>query len=214
MRVYNREECSFNKNISIMKFDNILKLIIPSFIIMFLVSSCGPSVTTTKKEPVDMDNYNSFAWLPSKEEIDNPNYDTELVYSTIVNEVNREMRAEGYSVDKDNPDLLVNVKTMFDVETETVRDPLYGSYAYTYPYTYVDPFYEPYYYTGYTNVPRVVGYDVDQVAYTEGTFVIDLIDAETREVVWRGWVDDRILPSNLKNEIGNYVEEIFEEFPS
>ena len=193
---------------------NILKTVIPSLLLFFLISSCGPTVNTAKKAPVDLDTYDTFAWLPSKEEIKNPNYNDELVYTTIVDAVNTQMRQEGYSVEKQSPDILVNVKTMFDKETETVSDPVYASYDYVYPYTYVDPFYEPYYYTGYADVPRVVGYDVDQITYTEGTFVIDLIDAETNKVVWRGWANDRIAPENLNSEIRNYVQEIFEEFPS
>lgn len=174
----------------------------------------GPSVTTTKKADVDLNQYNSFAWLPSKEEIDNPNYNTELVYSTIIDEVNEEMRQKGYEVNQDNPDLLVKVNTMFSEETERVREPVYSNYNYVYPYSYVDQFYRPYYYRGYANFPRVVGYDVDHIHYTEGTFVIDLIDADTRRIVWRGWANDRVDPGVIITEIDEYVEEIFEEFPT
>lgn len=197
-----------------MKSHNKIFSLLTALILMVFITSCGPSVTTTKKANVDLNDYNSFAWLPSKKQIDNENYNTDLVYSTIVNEVNQELNAEGYRIDKRNPDLLVKVNVMFDRESSTVTEPVYATYDYVYPYTYVDPFYEPYYYTSYANIPRVIGYDVDQVQYTEGTFVIDIIDAKTNNIVWRGWTNDRIQPSDLKNEINNYVQEIFEEFPS
>jgi hypothetical protein len=58
-----------------------------------------------------------------------------------------------------------------------------------------------------------VGYDVDQITYTEGTFVIDIIDAKKDQVIWRGWSQDRVAPENLKLEIANYVDEIFDEYP-
>lgn len=171
-------------------------------------------MTTQKTQPVDLDKYDTYAWLPSKDNLEDENYNEELLYSTIVSEVNQNMQSVGYDLERQNPDLLVKVSTMFDRETTRTTDPIYATYTYNYPTTYIDPFYEPYYYYDYASVPRVVGYDVDEVAYTEGTFVIDLIDSETNNIVWRGWVEEAIQPENLRSEIRNYVEEVFEEYPS
>jgi hypothetical protein len=187
--------------------------IVPAFLMLFLLGSCGPTVKTTKTARVDLSKYQSFAWLPTKEDIKNPDYNNELVLNTILAEVNTEMRDHGYRMDQDDPDLLLKVKTMFDKETETVRNPVYGNYTYSYPYRTVNSYYDPYYYRGYSRVSRVVGYDVDQITYTEGTFVIDIIDAKKDQVIWRGWSQDRVAPENLKLEIANYVDEIFDEYP-
>lgn len=64
----------------------------------------------------------------------------------------------------------------------------------------------PFGYSGYSHI------DVDQ--YEEGTFVIDIIDAESSELVWRGAYTKRLgwsAPSD--EEVQKIVGEILAQFP-
>ncbi|NNF27946.1 MAG: DUF4136 domain-containing protein [Gemmatimonadetes bacterium] len=75
-------------------------------------------------------------------------------------------------------------------------------------------------------VDRQAGYDVGRplegsevVQYQEGTFLVDVADAETREILWRGWaqadveaaLDD---PSRMRSLVAEAVAQMFEAFPS
>lgn len=181
--------------------------------LLFLVN-CGPTVTTTKTADVNLNNYKTYAWLPNGDSVESNRYDSKQLNEAIVSEVNKEMELRGFTLDRSNPDLLVLVHTMFDEETNVVRDPIYASYDYYAPNMYLDPYYNDYYYYDYNTVTRVVGYDIDKIQYTEGTLAIDLIDKKTNNVVWRGRADGYVEPMNLRTEVQNYVEEIFEEYPS
>lgn len=181
--------------------------------IVFL-AGCGPKIETNKLSEVDLDKYNTYAWLPDGDSITNPKYQNLGLNEAIINEVNQNMQEEGYTLDRDNPDLLILTHTMFNTDTDIVKDPVYTTYTYYEPGFYTGRYYSPYYYTDYASVTRLSGYDIDQVQYTEGRVVIDLIDREKNQVVWRGIADDYIEPINVQDEVRNYVEAIFDEFPS
>ncbi|MFP4092192.1 MAG: DUF4136 domain-containing protein [Cyclobacteriaceae bacterium] len=40
-----------------------------------------------------------------------------------------------------------------------------------------------------------------------------MIDAETNEIVWRGWAEESISPDNFEDEVEDYVDDIFDEYP-
>lgn len=80
---------------------------------------------------------------------------------------------------------------------------------------------------------RVQVYDTDQMAgysstdypagpevfeYEEGTFLVDIADAETKEILWRGWavadVDAALVdPDQMTELLKESVKKMFEEFP-
>lgn len=56
------------------------------------------------------------------------------------------------------------------------------------------------------------------VQYEEGTFLIDIADAESQEVLWRGWVQMDITSALvdgrvMEDRINKAVEKMFETFP-
>jgi hypothetical protein len=78
---------------------------------------------------------------------------------------------------------------------------MYGGWAWRfYPWGYA-PF--PYgYWNGYNRT------------YTEGTLIIDAIDAETNQLIWRGSISGAIdNPENLHKKVMKAVEIIFRKFP-
>lgn len=181
--------------------------------ILWLATACGPKVTTKSMTNRNINTYNTYAWLPDNDSIQNKDYNNRLVHQTIIEEVNKRMLREGFNLDRENPELLVLVHTMFDEETDVSRRPVYSTYDYYGPGFYMGSYYQPYYYYNYSSVPRVIGYDVDVVTYTEGTLVIDFIDARTNQLVWRGTAEGIIEPINVEAEIANYVDEIYDDFP-
>lgn len=157
--------------------------------------------------------YSTYAWLPNNDSIENPVYNDRTVQQSIITEVNERMAREGYRLNRRRPDLLVRVHTMFDEQEDVIREPVYASYAYYFPPFYLSPYYSNYYYFNYTTVPRIVGYDVETVTYTVGTIVIDLIDAKTSKLVWRGTAEGTIEPLDVEDEVADYVDAIYNKFP-
>lgn len=180
-------------------------------LLLLSLAGCSPAVYTDKAADANFGTYETYAILPSGQNTG----DNTIYTEKIINEVDQEMRARGYVLDTQNPDLLVNVKTMYEEEQELVTT---GYYPATYDY-YTTGFYEPttlepYYYTGYTGIPEVTGPDIRSVEYTEGTFVVDVIEAKgENEIIWRGWSETPVDPENLDQSIRDYVDNIFDEYP-
>ena len=179
-----------------------------------IIFSCGPRVSTQKTTNKDLSIYNSFAYLPNANvSAQNLNMDTEDVSRAVIESVNTNLRQAGYNLDRQNPDLLVLISTETDTEVATTTDPVYATYPYTTGVRTVNPLYNNYYYGGYTGYNNIVGYDTDSYAYEEGTVVINLVDRETRNTVWKGVASESLSGQSNIQGIRDLVNAIFEEYP-
>ncbi|MCP9200090.1 DUF4136 domain-containing protein [Gramella sp. GC03-9] len=184
------------------------------FIMALTLIGCGPRVNTSQPTEVNLGKYDSFAYLPNTNaEVENRNYNDEEVNATIVDVINKNLKQEGYALDRENPDLLVLVSTKVDQEVARDVDPAYATYPYTTGVTAVNSYYEPYYYYGYTNYNSVVGYNTDTYSYEEGTLVVQLVDSETKNTVWRGVASNDIYNQTTVGGIQDMVNDIFKEYP-
>ena len=105
---------------------------------------------------------------------------------------------------EDTPDILVAYDIAVDTAQLVGQDfnlpPGYG-YAYWYGYRY------RYSHAGLPNYRDIRRFDI-------GTLVIDLIDPNTNELIWRGWVDSDIDPAALEDSyIPVVVANIMSQFP-
>lgn len=186
-----------------------------AYLMIFLLAcACGPTVQTSKTAEVDLSAYDSFAYLPNSN-VDMPGkaYADEDVNQMILNTINSQMREEGYTVDRDNPDLLVLLSVSTDTETTTSTNPVYIRYPYTaYPNAGITPYYNGVYYNEYAGY-NVVGYDTNRYRYQEGTLIVDLIDRESKEIVWTGISTDGIYDTSETAKIRQMARAIFEKFP-
>ena len=56
--------------------------------------------------------------------------------------------------------------------------------------------------------------DVQVHTYTEGTLVLDMIEAEKKELVWRGWVTALVQPGGVSEEkIHKSIRKLLKKFP-
>ena len=181
--------------------------------LVFLVTACGPSVTTTKKNNADLSDYESFAYLPNSNFDDLSKFETDnKVGLSIINSVNEKMKDLGYALDRSNPDLLVILSTNTDSEKTVSKDPVYATYPAYYNTRYsVSPYYQNNYYYGYNTYTDVVGYNTDVDTYQEGTLILHLVDSETKNVVWKGQASDAIFQQNETQAIAGFVDDMFQE---
>jgi len=191
-----------------------IKLLSIFILLAIFVSSCGARVETIRPNEANLSNYKTFAYLPnSNDQLSNKSYSNLTVNTTVVDAINMNMKKEGYTLDRDNPDLLVLVSTKTNLETETTTDPVYATYPYSYPVSSISPYYSSYYYRGYSTFTNVVGYDTDKYTYKEGTVVVDIIDKKTKKTLWKGISSKNIYNESERAAIIGLIDQIFDEYP-
>ncbi|QLG44986.1 DUF4136 domain-containing protein [Costertonia aggregata] len=182
-----------------------------AFTLMF---SCGPTVSTTKTTNKNLGAYETFAYLPNTnfEVPDNIDGQRDKVAKSIITAMNNNMMEAGYSIDTENPDMLVLLTTKFDKKKMREVDPVYATYPYevTYP---VSPYYENYYYRDFGTYGEFIGYDVDYSGYKVGTLIVDIIDRKTKQKLWTGTAEEAIYQKDTSEKIVAYVDAIFDEYP-
>ncbi|MDX1653391.1 MAG: DUF4136 domain-containing protein [Brumimicrobium sp.] len=182
--------------------------------ILALLTACATNVYTVNPSNNDLSKYESFAYLPNTNiELEGRNYTDTMINRAVVESVKMNLQEHGMELDRDKPDLLVLISTSTDVEIAADTDPVYATYPYHYGIGAVSPFYDPYYYYGYHNYSRIVGYNTTTYSYKEGTLVIDLIDRETKQTVWKGVASREIYDQPSSQAIQKMVDDIFDEFP-
>lgn len=178
-----------------------------------LFAGCGPKVDTNKRTTKSLSSYDSYAFLPNQDTIQTSQYDNARVNEIVIETIRQNMQDLNYRLERNQPDLLIYYHLMLDEEMAVNANPVYTNYSYYRPGFYVGPYYRNYAYSNYFTVPRILGNEVEQVPYKEGTIVIDLIDRRTNEIVWRGRAEDVVAPQNLDEEVRTYVNAIFDRLP-
>jgi hypothetical protein len=65
----------------------------------------------------------------------------------------------------------------------------------------------------YENVDNLKNWKADLNSEEEGMLIIDFIDINTEEVVWRGWSKNILSSENLEEKIKETVREILSLYP-
>ncbi|QLG46522.1 DUF4136 domain-containing protein [Costertonia aggregata] len=196
-----------------------LKMNLLAICSLVLIWSCGPKISSTVKTTKDLSSYETYAYLPNSDaEAPDKVEQSNEVGEQIVAAMNRNMQKAGYTIDREDPDLLVIINTNYDQESDVdvYRDYDYN-YAY-YPYTTslpVNTYYNDYYYNGYTDYGPIYDYDVVMNQYTDSGMVVSLVDKDTKNIVWTGSVDDfYVYQDNASEEVAEYVDNIFSDYPT
>lgn len=181
-------------------------------VIMVALGSCA---VTDMDQTVDFTQYRTYGWGSSEVEADNPVFRSELIDKRIRNTVETEFARKGLTYADANPDLLVSYRTY----TEQKEKPLTPAYRYPYfmPFSPWFPM-SAFYFRGF---PYGWGYPYmpmppEQSTYTvtEGTLVVDISDAGTGELIWRGSVKGNVDNTNaLARQIEKGVRAIARKYP-
>jgi len=167
---------------------------------LLLLAACSSMTIESDHDPkIDFSKYRSFQFLSEpKRPSDNPLQEGALIRNRIWDAVRRELGAKGMTFSESgSTDLLVayhvDVKEKVDVST-------YG-----------------YNYGRWGAGGGMYGSNVDVYRYNEGRLVLDLIDAGSRDLVWRGWattvVGEARDPEKSTETINEAVSKILAEYP-
>ncbi len=169
---------------------------LPAFGLFLFASLAGcssMSVNYDYNHETDFRQYQTYDWIERPAQLvsghlaQNP-----LSYQRAVNAAELTLEAKGFRKDTRNPEMLIavhgNVEDRVDVRN------------WNYHYGYWGPWYGG-------------GVEVNQ--WTEGTLILDIVSAESHELIWRGWASAAMDPgqSGQGEKITQAVGRILENFP-
>ncbi len=177
----------------------------------FLLVSCATSRAYVEKdESVNFSQYKSFAWVETKENMDDSvkTSVSDLAERNIRTAVNTELAKAGWRENNSRPDILLTYDVLVEKGIQESNNPVYSQ-----PYTRW--FWNPYtrrwnslYYPS-----QLMGYQVEEREMREGTITISMVDARTNKTIWQGWTTDEVNSRNLTGkEIQTSVKSIFRKF--
>ncbi len=138
----------------------------------------------------------TFNWLPAlvQEDIH------VLNVKKIQDAVRTQLESKGCTMTNDNPDFLISMHIGKEQKTD-VR-----AWGYSYGARAV---YGGSYYLGHQ--------DIDVRQYEEGTFILDFVDAESKELIWRGVAKGEVRnyanPVKRNERIDEVVQKVLSNFP-
>jgi hypothetical protein len=153
----------------------------------FTLACSSLSINYDFDPDADFSSYRSYAWLEKTTPSQNS-----LMDKRIMKAADFYLARAGMSKLPDAPELYV----VHHVGTQDKVD------VTSYGYGYGGRAYRPYGYGG--------GGGVDVTQYTEGTLILDLIDASTKQLVWRGTAKDTVDPGKSPEAIQAKLDQVFE----
>jgi hypothetical protein len=146
----------------------------------------------------DFSQLRTFAWMPSDQPAGSgaqqARLSNDLFTQRLRRAVNANLEAKGYSIDTEDPDFVVVYHTGVQDKVNVTN------WGYTY-----GPYWGPW------------GQSVDVHQYTEGTLIIDFIDWETKNLIWRGTaqkaLSNRPDPDRVESVLQEIVDKTLKPFP-
>lgn len=173
------------------------------------LGACSIMNITSDYDPsTNYSGLSTYNWMPDPQETTgDPRIDNPFLASRIRNAVDNTLAAKGYLV-SDTPDFLIGyhaaVKDKTDVQTINTSYGYGPGWGWEYGYGN-----RPY---GWTGAPETFVYE-----YEEGSLILDIVDPESNELIWRGSaqaeVDRSASPEKREKKINEAVERILAQFP-
>ncbi|MFI3246668.1 MAG: DUF4136 domain-containing protein [Ferrimonas sp.] len=175
------------------------------FITALTVSGCANIRTNIDyNTSINFSQFNSWAWLQPAQMAAAEAYRHDGLYDARIRAaIENELPARGlFKTTENNAGLLVNYLT--SVQNKVDINTFYNNFGY-YPYYRPDPW------------RPVFAPDIQVQQYQEGTLIIDLIDAQTSQLVWRGTatsiIDPDQTPAERTKSINKAVKAILAQYP-
>lgn len=173
---------------------------------MVFVSACATRVHSEHMQSVNFMQYQKFHWQapPHNGPVRNPIIDSAILGQRVKNAVVQTLLNRGFKpVDSaDQADFLVTYLTSTQQEVR-------GTGNTGFCVGFGRPFYDPFFSTAFCP-----SFPYDVRSYQEASLIIDVIDAGTHQLVWRGWTSTELNQHNYSREaVDDAVARILREFP-
>lgn len=178
---------------------------LPFLILLLLAASCAEGIRSYSMKPkgVDLKLYKSYAWVGPVNPEDSTKKDDKLYSGLILQAANEELSKKGFVLNTEQPDAVF----LFDTRVENRI-----SYSQTPQVSVGVGFGGPGYYGGFA--APVAGGELVQNNYQQGMIFIEMYDTQTRQLLWRGWAEEKITYKNdIPKDIRTAVKHIFIRLP-
>jgi hypothetical protein len=179
------------------------RLAIPALVAVLGLSACATRIYVEQDKNAQPQAYHRYAWLsPTPAPVKDPILDSQILEGRVKQAVEATLASRGYQeVAADQaPDFLVTYHTSSTQKVE--------SSGASFSFGIIDAF--P---SGFGSVVVPVGTDVR--SREEGTFMLDVIDGQTKRLVWRGWTTGWVSQDSYTDEaVNSAVQQILAKFPA
>lgn len=162
----------------------------------------------------DFSRIQSYKWLPISKKAKGD----KLTIKNIKFAVNKQLKAKGLQKTSDSPDMLIALHLTKEKHVDTQE---YG-YSYGTGYYHGGPYGRGPYGEPYREGPYGEPYGtdmyhyqrgIDRYEYEIGTLILDFVDAQSKELIWRGTATGVIDPYATSEDVYETVAKILENFP-
>ena len=192
-----------------MYLNNILKncwtCIAFSILLINLLLGCAPiQIKTDYDKTIHFDKYKNYDWIPNEQlDIVDIDFEKQVLDDLVTNTANDALKEKGFSVNKTNPDFLVSYFLVVDTKTDVfIVENYYSNIPYSVPPT--------------TSSTRDYQ-KVRENTYEQGILIIDIVDQNTKQRIWRGYAQSRIgiykEPEKQEKRVITAVNKILANFP-
>jgi Domain of unknown function (DUF4136) len=154
-------------------------------------AAAAQKITTESSPDANLASYKTFMWLKE------PNVDDPLMKQRIVDDISRQLQAKGLQRVDEGADLAVaaHMATQTQKTLNTFYDGFGGGWRWG---------------GGFGSATTTVN------TYQEGTLVVDLFEAKTKQAIWRGTATQGVSknPQTQAKNIDKAAEKIFAKFRS
>jgi hypothetical protein len=186
---------------------NVLKIWLPVFA-AFIVVGCGVQSHVEKDPTANLSSYRTYAWIGDKNgrKNDKPYKDFQETYLTDL--ISQQLEKNGFvKATRSKPDVLIDYDIMYENDVRKQSNPVYSR-------PFVRYFYNPY--TGRLNTlyypSRYMGQNTYDVPYKSGTITINIVDNESKKLVWQGWAETEVTKRRIdKDDMNKIVKSIFKK---
>jgi hypothetical protein len=191
-----------------------------ALLVLALGSADASAQRTTydSRRPHDFAGVKTFSFknvpVPTSGTAATTTYDGPLMDERTKAAITRQLESRGLRRDDENPDVVVATRRTFNTEYTFYGPYGWGGYPSWYPYAYGSGLYSGLY--GWGGLYDA-GWGSSSYEQIRGTLTIDVAEADTGAVVWRGigsrHVHESSSPSRRDKRVNEEVAEIFKHFP-
>ena len=178
---------------------------LPRILGLALLAAALPAIASAQKTTYDFDRSAPFAQFRTYTTKVGTPTKNELVDKSILAAIEGQLAARGFTRNDAAPDVVVLFHMAFDEQKDISTfssGPMYGGYGYGY---------------GWGGGWGATHTDVRVREIVVGTLAIDMVDAKTKQMAWRGLgtkeIDTNAKPDKREANINKAVEKIFRNYP-
>ena len=188
---------------------------------LVVLMNCASNVRTKKYSKDDFNNFKTFAYLPNtalNTDEFNKGFDRS-VEESLVALMNEKMVDKGFSIDKNEPDLVILLTT-----SDEIKSNLLNKDKYKQPPTRSDGgnSSSPNYTSGSVSSLSSIDFGtyssqgeeiIGNKAYKKGTLIVEVFNRKSKELLWVGIAENFVAHISDQTLMSRMISEIFEEFP-